>query len=91
MQWDLKTRKSTDIVKLTTDAEYIYRITRHEENGHIRFGVAIQMKSEVGTSYVESGMLFCDEGRTLRFLSFLAEHLVTPIDLPYVIEDALEF
>ena len=91
MQWDLKTRKSTDIVKLTTDAEYIYRITRHEENGRIRFGVAIQMKSDAGTNNGESGMLFCDEGRTLKFLCFLAEHLVTPIDLPYVIEDALEF
>ncbi len=80
------------IIKTTDDGEYTYFLTQNEiHTGEVRYGVKIILKFPDKTYEEEGRALFCDPSRALLFLSFLAEHLVTPSNLPYVIEDTLDF
>ena len=74
------------------NAEYTYYLTIHTNDTHTTmFGVKITLLLDENFYCGESGALFCDKGSAEVFLSFLSEHLVTPSNLPYVIEDALSF
>ena len=80
--------------EIMTDGEegevYIYSLTKEDAECTL-FGVRVVMKYR-GTLYrAESGAIFSDHRRAHDFLVFLAKHLVTPANLPYVIEDVLDF
>ena len=79
-------------IRDTDGEEYIYFLTKsnHNTTGE-RFGVKIVLKSAEGIYESESGPLFCEHARALAFLSFLAKHRATPSNLPYIIEDMLDF
>ena len=69
---------------------YVYSLTKIQEESE-RFGVRIRLQIGNEVFLSESGALFLNEERATRFLAFLARHLVTPYNLPYIIEDCLEF
>ncbi|MBR2612206.1 MAG: hypothetical protein IKC72_03965 [Clostridia bacterium] len=73
------------------EAEYTYYLAEHSADIGTRYGIRVRLCMEGEVFSEESGALFCDEERALAFISFLAEHLVTPVDLAYVIEDTLDF
>ena len=71
--------------------EYTYSLTNaREDTMPRRFGIQIVLRTEEGIFRGESERLFYSIERARAFLCFLAKHLVTPSNLPYVIEDILE-
>ena len=86
--------KSEISYEIVTDGKegeiYIYSLVE-EAPERQRFGVQVVMKSDAALYRAESGTIFSNRKRACDFLVFLARHLVTPANLPYIIEDALDF
>ena len=54
------------------------------------YSVAVSMKAEGEEStYYRVNDIFSDLGKATKFFELLVENLATPIDLPYVLEDAI--
>ena len=75
----------------TEDELYTYCITKSKEHTDGGYAIRIMMKIKGKVYEQESGPLFSEYERAAAFLSFLAKHKVTPSNLPYVIEDLLDF
>ena len=91
---DIKQTTVKEIHKSDGDATYIYRLNMKRSDRVASYqlplySIEIEMTTEEGYTSNETPELFSDIGRALVFLSYLAEHLVTPLNLPYVIEDAI--
>ena len=72
--------------------EYSYYLTIEEDEiSSARYGAKITLKTEDGIYERESGAFFFSRERAVSFLMFLSRHRVTPGNLPYVIEDLLDF
>ena len=86
--------KSRKIIENDTVYQYDLILFEGETTasfGITLYGINIEMKtSEVITSY-KSGGLFSNEEKALRFFEMIIDKKVTPIDLPYVIEDSFCF
>ena len=75
---------------------YKYELRSFEGKSVASFGITlyeifVEMRDESGTSYYRTGGLFSDKEKALRFFNLLTRSLVTPQNLPYVIEDSFSF
>ena len=79
----------------TEEAKYTYtlevmEIKRHFVRKPPVYSVRIEMESrDGGYTSAESGYIFFDFGKAIVFYERLAEHLCTPLNLPYVLEDSI--
>lgn len=56
------------------------------------YSIRIELTDASGeTSHCEVSNVFANETKALNFFCGLVDNLATPMNLPYVIEDALEF
>ncbi len=73
---------------------YTYFLTSYENDTsdmpRATYGVAIRLVIGEDVYENETAPIFCQRTRAVAFLSFLADHLVTPSNLPYVLEDEME-
>ena len=91
---DPQTAVIKEISKTADGIAYVYRLivnrsSRVASYNLPLYSIEVTMDSEAGHTEYCARELFSDVGRALVFLSYLAEHLVTPLNLPYVIEDAV--
>ena len=71
---------------------YIYSIFNEKfDTSSERFGINIVLMVDGVTYQNKSGLLFGEYERAYDFLNFLKKHLVTPSNLPYIIEGLLDF
>ncbi len=73
-------------------AVYRYSLTVRESDRVASFGlplysVAVEMAGADGISAQKAEDCFSDERKANGFFSMLVDHLATPIDLPYILED----
>lgn len=70
---------------------YRYRLFLFEdEHPHRRYSVEVSFKGEDGnTSIRVCALPVTHTEKAEQLFSYFAKHLVTPIDLPYVLEDCL--
>ena len=65
-------------------------IKRHFAPKLPSYSVLIEMQTANGmTTSAESGYIFVDIGKAIVFYERLIEHLCTPLNLPYILEDSL--
>jgi len=75
---------------------YRYKLRSFEGKNVASFGITlyeilVEMWDEGDKSYYRTGGLFSDKEKALRFFDLLTRSLVTPGNLPYVIEDSFSF
>lgn len=90
--------KETVVRVLERESEgyiYTYKLTVAESRRLSSFGVPLYSVNitmsgiEMGTTSATAREIFSDAGAAIDFFEKAARNLVTPIDLPYVIEDEL--
>ena len=53
--------------------------------------ISIEMTLEGGsTTYAETGEIFANVNKAIRFFDKMVTNLATPIDLPYILEDEIK-
>lgn len=94
-------RKTETINKLRENtvesdgSKYKYSLMVREIRRHFApklpsYSVRIEMVSPSGNqTFAESGFIFVDIGKAIVFYEKLIEHLCTPLDLPYVLNDSI--
>ncbi len=74
---------------------YLYELSVIEGRGVASYGIplysiSVEMTKYTGeTTRASVKEMFADAGRAICFFEHLVEHLATPIDLPYIVEDEL--
>ena len=76
------------------EARYHYRLTKRESEQVASFGlplysVSVQMVAPDGATEATARDCFSDEAKACGFFDKLVNHLATPIDLPYILEDEI--
>ena len=76
-------------VREQTEETYTYSLITLCSEATVRYGIAIRLEID-GENYVHTPPdLFSSREGALRFLSFLSQNLITPANLPDIIEDLL--
>lgn len=72
-------------------AKYRYELTEFDSSNPEckEYGINIQMSLNGSITRASSGRIFYDLNTATLFFERLAKHLVTPLNLEYVIEDEL--
>ena len=78
------------------DATYLYRLIKLTDPPLSSFvislySVRIEMKMKDKLTFYQSGGLLVCERKAERLLQFLADNLITPTNLPFIIEDLFDF
>ena len=86
--------KSRKIIE--NDTAYQYDLILFEGETTASFGIklyeiSIEMQTKLSRTAYKSGGLFSSEEKALSFFDMIIKNRVTPIDLPYVIEDSFCF
>ena len=59
--------------------------------GIILYEICVSLTTKHGVSYYKTGGLFSNVEKAIDFFNFISENLVTPQNLPYVVEDCFYF
>ena len=91
---DLKTEIIKEIRKSAAGDSYVYRLVMNKSSQVSSYrlplySIEVEMDHDGEHTANSTKELFSDVGRALAFLSYLAEHLVTPLNLPFVLEDSV--
>ena len=75
---------------------YSYELRSFESKSVASFGIilyeiCVKMKFKNSVTFYRTGGIFSDLEKALRFFEMLRKNLVTPYDLPYIIEDSFSF
>ena len=75
---------------------YNYELRSFESKSVASFGIVlyeicVKMKIKNKYTFYRTGGIFSDLDKALRFFEMLIKKLVTPYDLPYIIEDSFSF
>ena len=90
---------SSPIKRKSIDVEgkiYEYELKSFKGSAVASFGIILYeicatLTTKRGVSFYKTGGLFSSVDKALDFFNFITENLVTPQNLPYVVEDCFYF